>query len=263
MYEDDERYCSICYTDLEEDDDGYILRDGSLICRYCLQKNSFLCKKCGDIFHKEEMKSWDEHEWYCSKCFETVLKQSVTGIDEGMTRKAREAMEKRLTGKKTNAKKSEVIHIEDDSNQFYDRSIDIWIDDNGRISKIGKLEQSRIYFDGIGYEDQVDIPDRPEDYEEGGVAEKLIYSHIDIFNEDENRPKHRKSILDISDMPDEESKDKTAEGKSIKAAVNKRIIEEFMRQINEKKAELDTINQQKERIRKEIKLLEEMLERIT
>ena len=232
MYEDDERYCRICYTDLEEDDDGYVLRDGSLICRYCLQKNSEKCEKCGDYFHREEMKSWDDHVWYCSECFEKML--SVTPTEDALAQEACEEMGKRLKGMKTNEKAC-VFDIEDDMNESHIQCIDVWIDDNGRIYKTGRYKHSKLFCDGEGYEEWVEVPDRPEDYAKNGEVEDLIYRWLVADDEEE---------------------------KNIETAVNERILEEFTRQINEKKEELDQINQQKEKIRKEIELLEEMLERM-
>lgn len=53
-----------------------------------------------------------------------------------------------------------------------------------------------------------------------------------------------------------------SEEKRIETAVNERVREEFMRQITQKKVELDKINEQMVKLQKEIELLEEMFKKL-
>ena len=66
-----------------------------------------------------------------------------------------------------------------------------------------------------------------------------------------------------NDEPDRtEKQNDNTEEKCNESSINDRVRSEFMRQIGEKKKELDSLNQQRNKLQKEIELLEEMLEKI-
>ena len=266
MYEDNERYCSVCNTELEEDEVGGFLNDGSLICQRCLKKNYMICENCEYCFSDDEMRSWDNDEWYCRDCFEKKFQLINTHEENVKAQEARQMMELRLKGRKTNEEKCGDIYIEDFPDEWCYQSIDVSIDENRRIIHIGQFKQTRSYWNGHYDEDKIDIPDRAEDYAEGGKAEKLLLNNISFIDEEENsgaaQLMDQNEELSVPDLSGSKTIEKPAEESNIEAVVNKKIIEEFKKQINEKKAEFDKINQQKEKTRKEIQLLEEMLERM-
>lgn len=182
----EERICALCGEELPEEDEGVVLKDGRLVCENCSDTCCGCCDECGEYVEEDELTYWGDDMRLCPDCFEQYFPPFDKKKNDDETIDAYEAMKKRLVGKLTEIDGPSVIHIETEMDEeSYRRSIDVSIDENGRICDITRLSVKRCRSIWATGEDWLDIPVDPEDYDEDGFAEFLIRNDIDIVEEDE------------------------------------------------------------------------------
>ena len=95
-------------------------------------------------------------------------------------------MKKRLIGRKTDQEEGGTFYIETDmDDESFKYQIEVTVDDDGRISDVSRYSVTRCRAIWVTGEDWLDYPVEPDDYEEGGPAEELIRSEIEILDENE------------------------------------------------------------------------------
>ncbi len=182
---EEERFCALCGEMLEEDDEGNYLKDGRLVCESCFDCNCGSCDYCGESFEEDDLTYWGDDLRLCPDCFAEEFPPFDEEKNNAETREAYEAMKKRLIGKKTDQEERTVEIATDMDEDSFRHFIDITIDENGRISNISRLTTQRCKSIGITSETWIDYPVDSSDYEEDGLAESLIFSEIEIIDEED------------------------------------------------------------------------------
>ena len=182
---DEERICALCGEALSEEDEGHILQDGRMVCDDCFEYNCAACDKCGDYVEEDDLTYWGDDYRLCPSCFEEYFPPFDEEKNLEETREAYEGMLKRLVGKKTDQEEG-IVEIETDMDEdSFRHSIEVTIDEDGRISDISRLTTLRCRSIGIKSEDWYDYPVDSSDYEEDGLAENIILCEIELIDEDD------------------------------------------------------------------------------
>ena len=66
----EERTCDLCGDVLSEGDDGYILKDGRLVCEDCFDSCCALCDECGEYVEEATLRIRGDGMRVCPDCFE-------------------------------------------------------------------------------------------------------------------------------------------------------------------------------------------------
>lgn len=183
---DEERICSHCEEELSEEDEGHFLKDGRLVCDSCFEFSCAACDDCGEYVEEDELENWGDDYRLCPDCFEQYFPSfdKKKNLDE--TTEAYEAMKKRLIGKKTDRNEAVVVSIDTEMNDdSFSYSIEVTIDEEGRISDISRYSVSRCRAIWERGEDWRDYPVDTADYAEDGPAESLIFSEIEMIDEED------------------------------------------------------------------------------
>lgn len=184
---EEERICALCGEMLEEDDEGNYLKDGRLVCESCFDCNCGSCDYCGESFEEDDLTYWGDDLRLCPDCFAEEFPPFDEEKNNAETQEAYEAMKKRLLGKKTETEGPSTVYIQTDMDEdSYRRSIEVSIDENGRICDISRYSVERCRAIWVKGEDWLDIPVDTDDYAEDGWAEELIRSKIEIIDEEED-----------------------------------------------------------------------------
>ncbi len=176
--------CALCEEEIPEDEE-YTLGDGRVVCEYCHEYNCVACDECGEEYPEEELEYWGDDMRLCPECFKQYFPDFDPVQNREDTREAYEAMCRRLIGKKTD-NEPDVYYIEtemdDDSFRY---SIEVTVNEEGRISDISRYSVSRCQSIGITSETWHDYPVDPKDYSEDGMAEDLIRGELDILDDED------------------------------------------------------------------------------
>jgi len=180
---EEERICALCEEELEEDDEGHILKDGRLVCDGCFEYSCAACDDCGEYVEEDDLEYWGDDYRLCEDCFKQYFPSFDEKENEKETAEAYEAMLKRMIGKKTN-REDDYIEIEtdmdDDSFRYY---IEVWTDEEGKICNISRLRIERCQSISIKSETWLDYPVKPSDYDADGKVENLIRAELDILDD--------------------------------------------------------------------------------
>ena len=182
---EEERICALCEEELEEDDKGHVLKDGRLVCDSCFEYSCAKCDDCGEYVEEDELDYWGDDYRLCEDCIQKYFPPFDEEKNNEETAEAYEAMLKRLVGKQTD-REDDYIEIETDMNEeSFKYYIEVWTDEEGKISDISRLSITRCKSISIKSEEWVEYPVSPSDYDEDGIAEDLIRGEIEFIDDNE------------------------------------------------------------------------------
>lgn len=183
---DEERVCSMCDEAIGEDDEFFVLDDGSIVCESCYEYNTEECGLCGGRFPEDDMEFFGDDIRICPKCFAREFPEVDVAANEAETTPAYEEMKRRLVGRKVADMVDETYEYDsgmDDDGYRYTFTVDI--DKDGRISDISRLSKERCQAVWTTGESWHPCKVDPDDYEESGFVEDIIRIDLDLVDEDE------------------------------------------------------------------------------